>query len=163
MIRSCLLATICLCATLAPVSAIACQHHLYLNPDDYGFFGGAVVRMAGLAPPEPVFDLEYPTMAKAVVGDDSVISFSYTRPFFAKDVRLELKGTSNVQLLQEEFALDDRSGIISIPYELTGRGYDVITLIVSGKHKGEIVRESGQIYIRAASQSTKEGLQVSER
>ena len=46
---------------------------MYIDPDNLGFFGGAVVRMAGLAPPEPVFELEFPSMAKAVIGEESEV------------------------------------------------------------------------------------------
>ena len=163
MNRNFVMAIVCFLAPLAPMQAAACAGHLYLNPDDFGFIGGAVVRMAGLAPPEPVFDLEYPTMTKAVIGDESAIAVSFSRPFFSDNVSLKIKGTKNVQLLQDEFILEDRSGIINIPYELTGSGYDTITLTVSGEHKGEIVSESGRIYIRAASKPKTEELQVSGR
>jgi hypothetical protein len=136
---------------------------MYIDPDNLGFFGGAVVRMAGLAPPEPVFELEFPSMAKAVIGEESEVVVNYSRPFFSKNVRLELKGTSNVQLHLKEILLEERKGSVTIPYQLTGTGFDQITLTVSGEHKGETVRESGRIYLRASGKLPDQDLQVSER
>ena len=142
---------LCICLTLASTQALACGAHMYINPDNLGFFGGAVVKMAGLAPPEPVFKLEHPSMAKAVIGQDSEVIINYSRPFFAKNVRMELKGTSNVDLSQEEFLLEEREGSVVIPYQLTGTGFDQITVTVVGEHKGEMVRETRRVYIRAGT------------
>ena len=148
---------------LASTRVLACGAHMYIDPNNLGFFGGAVVRMAGLAPPEPVFELEFPSMAKAVIGEESEVVVNYSRPFFSKNVRLELKGTSNVQLHLKEILLEERKGSVTIPYQLTGTGFDQITLTVSGEHKGENVRESGRIYLRASGEPPKQELQVSER
>ena len=137
---------------LLPASVLACGFHFTLNPDDYGVVGGTVVRMAGLAPPEPVFELEHPAMAKTLIGEKSEITVNYSRPFFSKNVVLKVSGTSNIQLFQEAIELDDRSGTVSIPYQLSGSGFDSITLTVSGEHKGEVVREVARIYIRAKSE-----------
>ena len=136
---------------LASTQAMACANHLYINPDDLGFFGGAVVRMAGLAPPEPVFDLEYPSMAKARIGEKSEVTISYSRPFFSKNVRMELTGTGNVEIAEEAIMLEERNGIITIPYQLSGNGFDQITVTIIGEHKGEVVRESARVYIRAGA------------
>ena len=78
-------------------------------------------------------------------------------------MRLELKGTSNVQLHLKEILLEERKGSVTIPYQLTGTGFDQITLTVSGEHKGETVRESGRIYLRASGKLPDQDLQVSER
>jgi hypothetical protein len=150
-------------ALLAPVRAVACANHIYFDPDQFGFFGGAVVRMAGLAPPKPVFELEHPLMIKAVIGDESEVTINYSKPFFSKNVSLVLQGTSNVRLLKDVILLEDRSGSISIPYQLGGSGYDSITLTISGEYKGEMVRQRGQIYIRAKPERSSKNIQVSER
>jgi hypothetical protein len=146
-----------------PSKALACDAHLAFNPDQLGFVGGAVARMAGLLPPEPVFDLDHPAMVKADIGERSEIEITYTRPFFSKNVRLKLTGSSNVSLYQEELVLEDRKGSFTVPYELGGFGYDFITLTVSGKHNGEMVKETGRIYLRARAKTTEQAVQVTAR
>ena len=83
--------------------------------------------------------------------------------FFSKNVRLTLKSTNNVKLTKTNFELDDRSGIITIGYQVIGAGYNTITMIVSGVNKGETVSESVQIYVRAIEEPSGQELQVSER
>ncbi len=163
MTRNRLTVLLCLLLGLAPARVLACAGHMYINPDNLGFFGGAVVRMAGLAPPEPVFKLEHPAMAKAKVGEDSEIIVTYSRPFFSDNVRLELQGSTNVQLPVTDIPLEERDGTVAITYQLSGSGFDQITLTVSGEHKGEIVRESTRIYLRADEEPAKQELSVSER
>lgn len=163
MARNTLFIVTCLCLSLASGRASACADHFSLNPDDYGCFGGAAIRLAGLAPPEPVFDLEYPAMARAVIGAESSIDIKYSRPFLSDNVRLTLNGSNNVQLFQAEFSLEDRAGTLNIPCRLTGTGYDTITLTISGEHKGETVHESGRIYLHSITGAPEQELQVSKR
>jgi hypothetical protein len=151
------------CMSLAPLGAWACGDHLYLDPSKLGFFGGAVARMAGLTPPAPVFDLEHASMMKATVGEESEFLVNYSRPFFSKNVYMEFSGTANVELLQRKIPLEDRDGIVTIPFRLNGSGFDSITLTVRGEHKGKSVLQRAQIYIRAKPDSPKQDLQVSER
>ncbi|MEM1110267.1 MAG: hypothetical protein AAGI11_00045 [Pseudomonadota bacterium] len=153
----------CVMAALAPAPLWACAAHLTINPDELGFFGGAMVRMAGLAPPEPVFDLEHPAMVRAGIGERSELVVNYERPYFSKNVRLKVTGSRNVNLHSQELQLDDRKGTFTIPYELSGSGYDTITLTVSGEHKGEVVTEVGRVYVRANLQKSKPSMQVSGR
>ena len=44
--------TVALTLVQLPGAAVACESHLMINPDNLGFFGRAVVKMSGLAPPE---------------------------------------------------------------------------------------------------------------
>ena len=163
MIKRILFVTVCLSLSLLPLRVNACAGHMYFNPDELGFVGGTIARMAGLAPAAPVFDLEYPQMTKAVIGDNNVILINYSRPFFSKNVRLTLKPTNNVKLTKTNFELDDRSGTITIGYQVIGAGYNTITMIVSGVNKGETVSQSVQIYVRAIEEPSGQELQVSER
>ncbi|MGI9315837.1 MAG: hypothetical protein ACR2QW_00780 [bacterium] len=151
MVQKYLIGIISIYFALMSARAMACGDHLYINPDELGFFGGAVVRMVGLAPPEPVFELEHPSMAKAKIGENNELTVSYSRPFFSKNVRMELKGSGNVKLAEEALLLEDRNGSVTIPYQLNGNGFNQITVTVIGEHKGEIVRESGRVYIRAGA------------
>ncbi len=150
---------------LGPVKAAACAGHLYLDPDKMGFFGGAMVRMAGLAPPEPIFELEHVEMAKAVVGEESEIVVEFARPFFSKDVRLTVSGTENIKILDEDFPLDERAGTVRIRFEALDSGFETMRFTVSGQHKGETVREFGRIYISSDDKvdAQDETLQVSGR
>ncbi|MEM9255235.1 MAG: hypothetical protein AAGA91_07295 [Pseudomonadota bacterium] len=151
--------------SIAPVSTLACANHLYFNPDELGFLGAAVVRLAGLAPPEPVFELKHPAMAKSSIGEQSEVMVSYARPFFSKDVRLEVSGTRNVSLDVDVVPLIDREGVVTIPYEVTGTGFDTITLTVVGQHKGKTVRQVGRMYVSAkpAQKEPAQEMQVSGR
>ncbi|MGB1140311.1 MAG: hypothetical protein ACPG1A_05385, partial [Halioglobus sp.] len=110
MLRLFVLLSVYLGLAMVPARAEACAGHMYFNPDNMGFLGGAVVRMAGLAPPEPVFDLEHVEMAKAVIGEKSEIEVKFARPFFSKDVRLKARGTENIDVLEADFPLEEREG-----------------------------------------------------
>jgi len=165
--RICVLVSIWLSLLFLPVKAMGCAGHLYFDPDKMGFFGGAVARMAGLVPPEPVFALEHVDMAKAVVGQEDEILVQFDRPFFSKNVHLKANSTKNLLVLNADFPLEDREGSISIPYQVLGEGAATITLTVTGEHKGEFVRQVGRIYVRAskpvAEPDQDQELQVSDR
>ncbi len=144
-----ILVSICLCLVLLPGRLWACAAHMGFNPDQFGPIGGAALRLAGLAPPKPVFELDHPATARSVLGENSEIVVNYSRPFFSSDVRIEVKGTGNIVLPQPSIPLDDREGTVTIPYQLVGAGYDAITLTVKGEHKGEMVQQVRRIYVRA--------------
>lgn len=160
--RSLLVLCACMMALASPVTW-ACAGHLYLDTSKLGFFGSAIARMTGLAMPAPVFDLEHPAMLKAKIGEDSEFSVSYSRPFFSKNASMQLSGTANVELSQDIIALDERDGIINIHFQLTGLGFDSISLTIRGEHKGESVVQRRRIYIRAKVESSKLELQEGER
>ncbi|MDA0271906.1 MAG: hypothetical protein O3C68_01470 [Proteobacteria bacterium] len=138
---------------IAPAVARACFGHMYINPDEMGFFGGTAARIMGLTPPEPVFDLEHVKMAKAVLGQESTITVQFKRPFFSRNVRLKATGTKNIQVLDGDFLLEDREGSIRISYQLIDPGFDSIILTVTGENRGESVRETGRIHIRVSKQT----------
>jgi hypothetical protein len=148
MVRRSVFLMTCLVLALGPVKALACAGHLYLDPDKMGFFGGAVVRMVGLAPPEPIFELEH-----------------VDRPFFSKDVQLTVTGTENIKVLEEDFPLEERVGTVRIRFEALGSGFETMRFTVTGQHKGETVREFGRIYISADDKvdAQDDTLQVSGR
>ena len=132
-----------------PTVTLACYDHMMFNADQMGLVQGTIARMAGLVPPEPVFDVEHPAMAKVQIGEKNVVTISYTRPFFSKNVLMKVKATSNGILDVEEVVLDERSGSVSVGYELAdGSGYESIILTVSGEHDGKQVNQSSQIYLR---------------
>lgn len=136
------------CFSLA-MPASACGNHLYLNPDNMGFLAGTMVRLSGLAPPEPVFKLDYKEMMHASVGEPSEVIVHFTRPFFSKNVKLQVGSSSRVKFQQEQFFLEERNGAITLPYEASKAGLSTITITVSGTHKGKTVSESSKIYISA--------------
>ena len=165
MVRKSIFLMAYLVLALGPVKSLACAGHMYLDPDKMGFFGGAMARMAGLAPPEPIFELEHVEMAKAVVGEESEIVVEFARPLFSKDVRLTVSSTENIKVLDEDFPLEERTGKVRIRYEALGSGFETMRFTVSGQHKGETVREFGRIYISADDKEDAQdgALQVSGR
>ena len=165
MVRRSVFLMTCLVLALGPVKALACAGHLYLDPDEMGFFAGAVVRMVGLAPPKPIFELEHVEMIKAVVGEEREIVVEFARPFFSKDVQLTVTGTENIKVLDEDFPLKERVGTVRIRFETLGSGFETMRFTVTGQHKGETVREFGRIYISADDKvdAQDDTLQVSGR
>lgn len=130
--------------------SIACGMHLYFNPDDYGPVGGSVIRMAGLAPPEPAFKIKHAPTTKAIIGEQSEILVNYERPWRSKHVKLKITGTKNIELIDTDLALEDREGAIPVRFKLVGKGYNNLTLIVSGEHKGETLSYYSKIFVGAA-------------
>ncbi len=162
-IRNTALTLACLWMSLAPASAFACAAHMGFNPDEMGFVSGTLVRMAGLAPPKPVFEIDHPTLARASIGETNEIVVNYSRPKSARNVEMKLTGTRNIVIPDNVIVLDEREGTVSIAYELTGSGYDSITLEVTGEHKGEVVRQVARIYVRANKIKSTEEQKVSSR
>lgn len=142
---------------------IACADHLYYDTQNMGFLGKAAARMVGLAPPERVFKLKHTATAWAVVGEQEEIEVEYRRPFFAKAVRIELSGSDKVELSEDSFQLDDRTGVVNIRFQVKALGYNTINLTVLGEHKGELVREYSRIYVRSKAKPAVEDIQVSAR
>lgn len=155
------IAVLCYLA-LVSSHAAACFNHFYVNPDNYGPIKGTAIRLAGLAPPEPIFKLNHPPVAKAMLGENSEITIEYERPWRSDNVTMELKSTSGIKLLDESIALEDFKGSVKVRYSLEKAGLNSITIKVSGEHKGESVSGSRMIYVRAKTPSTGD-LQVTAR
>ena len=136
---------------LASQQALACGYHMYLDPEQYGFIGGTVIKMAGLAPPEPAFKIEHPPTTKVSVGEEAAITISYNRPWRSENVKISLTGTSNIELLQDELALEELEGEVTARFKLLGPGYNSIKIAVSGDHKGQPVVQHSIIYVGARS------------
>ncbi|MEM8497156.1 MAG: hypothetical protein AAF542_03975 [Pseudomonadota bacterium] len=150
------------CLPLVPLSAVACyQHAMLFNPDRLGTVGTAAARVAGLLPPPPVFTLEHPSMTKAVIGERNELTIKYKKPFWSKEVRMELISSSNVILAKDAIELKKRTGVITIPYEVENTGFASISLKVSGVHKGETVQQSARIYVRGTPKTAERPKQVS--
>jgi hypothetical protein len=158
-----LFATLCLTLSLFATHANACADHFYLNPDEAGFFAGALIKMAGLAPPEQAFKVKHPPLSAVVIGEHSEITIKYKRPWFSKNVRVHFAGTKNVELLDEEIALTDYQGAVTARFRLKGKGFDAITVTVSGEHKGEILRYSSRVNVMARHAPTSQEQQVTAR
>jgi hypothetical protein len=144
--------------------AAACGNHFSLNPDNFGVIRGAAIRLAGLAPPEPVFKLKHPPVAKAILGENSEITIEYERPWRSKNVHMQLKSTSGIKLNDKSIALDDFDGSIRIRYSLETAGFNSITMQVNGEHKGQSIFSRRVIYVQAKKTSIEaNNLQVSVR
>lgn len=144
--------------------AAACAGHLYLNPDNFGVMGNLAIKLAGLAPPEPIFKLKHPPLAKATLGEESEITVEYERPWFSKDVHMQLKSSNGITLIDKYVALDDYDGTLKIRYLLEKPGHNSIKIQVNGVHKGQSVISSRVIYIQPKKSSTEtHNLQVTAR
>ena len=133
----------------------ACFNHFYLNPDNYGVVKGTAIKLAGLAPPEPVFKLKHPPVAKATLGEESEITVEYKRPWRSSNVYMKLKSTSGIRLIDNSIALEEFDGLVKVRYSLEKAGLNSITIQVNGEHKGQSVTSSRMIYIRANPASIK--------
>ncbi len=143
--------TIAVLFYLALVSsqAAACFNHFYLNPDNYGVIKGTAIKLAGLAPPEPIFKLKHPPVAKATLGEEAEITVEYKRPWRSSNVYMELKSTSGIRLIDDSIALEEFDGAVKVRYSLEKVGLNSITIKVNGEHKGQNISNSRMIYIRA--------------
>ena len=143
--------TIAVLFYLALVSsqAAACFNHFYLNPDNYGVIKGTAIKLAGLAPPEPIFKLKHPPVAKATLGEEAEITVEYKRPWRSSNVYMELKSTNGIRLIDDSIALEEFDGSVKLRYSLEKAGLNSITIKVNGEHKGQNVSNSRMIYIRA--------------
>jgi len=143
--------TIAVLFYLALVSsqAAACFNHFYLNPDNYGVIKGTAIKLAGLAPPEPIFKLKHPPVAKATLGEEAEITVEYKRPWRSSNVYMELKSTNGIRLIDNSIALEEFDGSVKLRYSLEKAGLNSITIKVNGEHKGQSVSNSRMIYIRA--------------
>ncbi|BFM17735.1 hypothetical protein R50073_39180 [Maricurvus nonylphenolicus] len=134
----------------AAQNAAACgAHNFYLNPDEYGVIGGTFIKLAGLAPPEPVFKVKHVPMTKVTLGVESEITVDYERPWFSSDVRIQLSSSAGVSLAEEIIDLDDYDGSVKVNFSLEKPGYNTIRVKVIGVHKGEEVAYSSVIYVQA--------------
>ena len=133
----------------------ACFNHFYLNPDNYGVVKGTAINLAVLAPPEPVFKLKHPPVAKATLGEESEITVEYKRPWRSSNVYMQLKSTSGIRLIDNSIALEEFDGLVKVRYSLEKAGLNSITIQVNGEHKGQSVTSSRMIYIRANPASIK--------
>jgi hypothetical protein len=71
MLQKCLSMAVFFYLALISHQASACDDHFYLNSDDFGVVKGAVLRLAGLVAPEPVFKLKHSPVEKAMLGEAS--------------------------------------------------------------------------------------------
>lgn len=154
---------VALCALQVSTHTMACGAHFGLNTQNMGFLGRTAARMAGLAPPERVFKIKHSPTALVTVGEAGEIQVAYSRPLFAKDVRIELSASQYVVLSDDKLSLDERTGIVSIRFEVTEKGYNTIDLTVQGEHKGKLVSEHSRIYIGSRVKPATEDMQVSAR
>lgn len=155
------LASVCL--PLFAAGAHACGLHMGFNPNEMGFVSGTLARMGGLTPKAPVFKLKHPAMSLGAIGETNEIMVNYSAPAMARNVKLKLAGTRNIELVQDVIPLIDQSGSVAIAYTLAGSGYDSITVEITGEHDGETVRQVARIYVRASKLPSAEESKVSSR
>lgn len=135
--------------------------HLYLDPEEYGVVGGTLIRLAGLAPPEPVFKLKHQAVAKVVLGENQELVIDYKRPWFSSDVKLSLVSSKGIKLEEEAIELEDVDGKVTVKYSLHDKGYNTIKMKMSGTHKGKKVERSSVVYIQAKKEPAPQVVQAS--
>ena len=106
-------------------------------------------KKVALNEPYKVFNLKHSPTALSVLGEEAVIAVEYYRPNLSKNARIKLAGTSNIELIDHEIDLVDSKGEITARYRLTGKGYDVITITISGEQNGENHSYSSRVYVMA--------------
>lgn len=163
MFKHILAVALCLNLMLTAQLASACGNHFYLNPDQLGFIGGAAIRLAGLAPPEPVFKVKHPPIAKILLDTQSEITIEYNRPWRSRNVRMQLSSSSGVTLEEKDIELTDYDGQGTVHFSLERAGYNTISIKVVGAHKGEQVASSSVIYVQAKKPVNSGDMQVSAR
>ena len=125
----------------------ACEAHFGFDPDSYGFIGGTILRMTGLAPPKQVFTVHHLPTKIVEVGEESYFMIQYERPVRATAVSLELKGSKNIELIDQRFVLNERSGNIQARFKLTGSGHNVVDITIRGEYKEETIAQHSKIFI----------------
>ena len=74
---------------------------------------------------------------------------NYERPSTSSDVKIQVMGSRNIELVDEFLSLKDLSGSVTARFKLKEAGFDFITLAISGENDGESVLEYSKIYVRA--------------
>jgi asparagine N-glycosylation enzyme membrane subunit Stt3 len=138
---------------IAATNAVACGNHLYMDPNQYGFFGRTAFKLAGLSAPEPVFKINHPSMAKVEIDEESQVVIEYDRPWRSDNVELTISSTAGITLPLKNIELDDLDGEVKLPFLLTKSGYNSITIKVTGEHKGKPVTSTSMVYVRAKQKS----------
>ncbi len=149
MLKQKLLFPVLLGLLMAAPQSFACGAHFYINPDDLGFFGKAFVKVAGLAPPEKVFKIKHKAAMIVSEGEQGSLILSYDRPRFSKRARVQLDASKNIELSDEYYDLTELSGTINAGFPMQGTGMSMITVTVSGEHKGEFHSYRSQVYVRS--------------
>ena len=129
--------------------SIACAAHLSFDPDNYGFFGRTLIKLAGLAPPEPVVKLDHVPTTMVALNEDSTITIDYKRPWRSKDVSIQLAGSRNIELQNDNITLEKTRGSVEAKFRLKAAGYNNITLTITGNHKGKPFNQVSRVFVGA--------------
>ena len=128
-----------------------------------GFSGDQANPTAAFTAPEKIFSVKHPPTAVAIINEYSEITLEYDRPITSKNVSIQLTGSANVELLDQNIELIDFSGEITARFRLTGKGFDVITITVTGEHNGDSLRYSSRVYVRAKQAAPPLTMEVTSR
>ena len=141
--------------TLLAGHAQACMDHYFYQQGQGGFFKGSNTahRMMRTPAKEKIFKIKHPAAAVAVVEEDTNLKVNYKLPPSAKNVSLHFAATSKLELLDSEIDLTDQEGSVTARFRAHKKGVDIITVTVSGEHKGEVLTYSSKVYISAKASS----------
>ncbi len=156
MAKSILTVSLYLAALLLANTASACFYHY-----GGGFAGGNMPGAAALAMPEKRFKVNHPSTTIAVIGEEAELSIEYDRSDVSENVRIQVSGTANVEVLDQDIELMALTGEVKARFRLTGKGYDMITITISGDHEGENLSYSSRVFVRAKPVASKQTADIS--
>ena len=143
--------------------SLACDEHFYLEPEDYNPLISALINLTGLSSPEAIFQVKHPQVAHAQVGQQSEMFLEYERPWFSRNVTMQLKSTPGIRLLDQTAKLDEYSGRVKVRYVLEKLGFNNIKIQVTGTHRGRSALSSKIIYIQPHFSKPKTTINVKEQ
>lgn len=96
-----------------------------------------------------VVELRHKAFTSANLNEETRLQLSYVKPIEATDVRIELVGTENILLGNKEFVLASAAGSLETHFVLAKKGYDSISVRVTGEYNGRDIYQVSTIYVRA--------------
>jgi len=145
-----------LSVSLLPVQANACMDHYFYEQGNTGLFKGSNrgPGMRNFSIKKKIFKVKHPSATVVVIDEDSNLKIDYDLPPESKNVSLQFVATSNVELLNQDIQLTELNGTATARFRVKQKGFDTITVTVSGEHEGEALSYSSKVYINAKPATT---------
>ena len=150
MYKKICIASASLSIALLTGQANACLDHYYGDGGNGGFFNSAgASAIKNLPKPEKIFKVKHPRATLVTTNEDANIEIDYDLPPEAKNVSLQFTANENVEMLDQDIELEGLNGTATARFRVKEKGVDIITVIVSGEHEGEVLSYSSTVYINA--------------
>ena len=141
----------CICLCLPSAQAMACFAHM---------LGG---YQHGMAPPQRVVKLDHPRMARVPVGEETKIVIYYERPLTAKNVKVQLTGVGEVEVLDEELEFSSVNGTVTARFILNEPRVGSLTMKITGEDGTTPISESSAVFLLPQVAAPASAPQVSAR